>query len=114
DTGVKVTKLFKLADILDVRLGRPDDAIRKLHDVLQLKPDYVPARKYLERLLQKREAWADLISLYEQELSLTDDRAQRVFLVDRVGMLAEEKLGDLARGTAAYQRIPQLVPGHLH
>jgi tetratricopeptide (TPR) repeat protein len=114
DSSVKVTKLFKLADILDVRLGRPDDAIGKLHDILAMKPDYVPARKYLERLLQKREAWAELIALYEQELSLTDDRDQRVFLLDRVGLLAEEKLGDLARSAAAYQRILELVPGHLH
>jgi tetratricopeptide (TPR) repeat protein len=113
DVGVRVTKLFKLADILDVRLGRQEESVRALNQLLQIKPDYIPARKFLERLLQKREAWADLIALYEQELILTEDRDQRVFLLDRIGILAEEKLGELDRATQAYQRILELVPGHI-
>lgn len=114
DTGVKVTKLFKRAEILDVRLSRPDEAIKALFELLGLKPDYMAARKYLERLLQKQEAWSDLISLYEQELALTEDRDQRIFLLDRIGLLAEEKLADLERATSAYARLLEIVPGHLH
>jgi tetratricopeptide (TPR) repeat protein len=113
DIGVRVTKLFKLADILDVRLGRQEESVRALNQLLQIKPDYIPARKFLERLLQKREAWSDLIALYEQELILTEDRDQRVFLLDRIGILAEEKLNELGRSTQAYQRILELVPGHI-
>lgn len=113
DLGVKVSKLFKLADILDVRLGRQEDAIRALTELVALKADYMPARKYLERLYQKREAWGELVALYEQELALTEDRDQRVFLLDRIGVMAEEKLADGARAAAAYQRILELVPGHL-
>jgi cellulose synthase operon protein C len=114
DLGVKVSKLFKLAEILDGKLGRQEEAIKSLSELLFIKPDYMPARKYLERLLQKREAWADLIALYEQEIGLTEDRDQRVFLLDRIGLMSEEKLNDPARASAAYQRILEIVPGHLH
>lgn len=114
DLGVKVAKLFKLADILDAKLGRQEDSVKALSELLYIKPDYMPARKYLERLLQKREAWADLIALYEQEVGLTEDRDQKVFLLDRIGLMSEEKMNDPARATAAYQRILEVVPGHLH
>lgn len=113
DLGVKVSKLFKLAETYDVRLGRQEDSVRVLFELLSLEPGFMPGRKALERLLQKREAWSDLIALYEQELSLTQDRDQRVFLLDRVGVLAEEKLGDAGRAAAAYRRILELVPAHL-
>src|SRR5262249_51205585 len=114
DPSVKVSKLFKLADILENRLGRQEETVKALNELLLLKPDYMPARKHLERLLQKREAWADLIALYEQEIGLIEDRDQRVFLLDRIGLMSEEKLNDAARATTAYARILELVPGHLH
>lgn len=114
DLGVKVSKLFKLADILDTRLGRQEEAVKALSELLFIKPDYMPGRKYLERLLQKRESWPDLIALYEQEQGMTEDRDQRVFLLDRIGLMSEEKLNEPGRAAAAYQRILEIVPGHLH
>ena len=114
DAGGKVGKLYKLAELRELRLGQAEEAVATLRALLAVEPDHQPARKYLERLLSAREAWPELVTLYEEEVGLARDRDQRVFLLGRVAVLAEEKLGDLERAARAYEQILGLAPGHLH
>jgi tetratricopeptide (TPR) repeat protein len=116
DKAVAAEKLFKLAEIQETRLGRTDEAIQTLEKILVLRPDYQPARKLLEHLLQSKERWQGLIDLYDQEVGLLGehDRDQKVFLLGRIGLFAEDKLQALDVAATAFQRILDLVPGHLH
>lgn len=113
DDAGKVAKLYKLAELRDLKLGVEEAAISTLRELLVLEPDYQPARKYLERLFQKREDWPSLIELYDEELSLTEDPEQKIFLLGRIGVLAEEKALDLEKAQQAYRRILELSPKHL-
>lgn len=113
DASQKVAKQFKLAELFEGPLEDEEKAIATLRDLLTGKPDYQPARKRLEGLLQKHEAWADLIQLYEQELTLTDAVDQQLFILGRIGMYAEDKLVDLDIAQRAYERIIEVAPTHL-
>ena len=53
DDAVRVNKLFKLAELLEQRLERATDAVAALRQLIEIKPDFQPARKFLERLFQK-------------------------------------------------------------
>ncbi|MGF1509185.1 MAG: tetratricopeptide repeat protein [Myxococcota bacterium] len=113
DDAGKVSKLYKLAELRDVKLGQEEGAISALRELLALKPDYQPARKYVERLLQRREDWTGLVELYNEEFDYTQDPEQRVFLLGRIGVIAEEKANDLIRAQQAYERILTISPKHL-
>ncbi len=113
DPASRVVKLFKLAELRETKLGKVEDAIVTLRALLGVKRDYAPARKYLERLLDRRDAHAELVAFYEEELGLTEDRAQRVFLLLRIGALTEDHLGDLDGAISAYSRILEIEPRHL-
>lgn len=113
DPNHRVTKLFKLAELYETRLSRPDDAIQALHELLTIQPGYAPALKALERLLKTRQRWAELVALYERELELTEDEDQRVFLLARIGHIAEEKIENVEQALRAYERILEIKPAHL-
>ncbi|MBK6685137.1 MAG: tetratricopeptide repeat protein [Deltaproteobacteria bacterium] len=114
DPTSRVGRLLKLAEIRETKLSQETEAIVALKELLAAKPDYQPGRKSLERLLLKREQWADLIALYDQELSFTEDRDQQIFLLNRIGLYAEEKLNALDVAAHAFERVLDLVPRHLH
>lgn len=113
DPRERVGRLFKLAEIREVRLGDAEGAIAALRSILVLERDFQPARKRLEHLLLRKEAFADLVALHEEEVDLTADAELQVFLLGRIGVLAEEKLGDLERAKRAMRRLLELAPRHL-
>ncbi len=114
DDAGKVTKLFKLAELLDARLNDEKRATTVLRELISIRPDYQPARKYVEQLLQRREDWSELTRFYHEELELTEDTEQKIFLLGRIGIIAEEKADDLETAQQAYRRILELSPGHLN
>ncbi|NJK89665.1 MAG: tetratricopeptide repeat protein, partial [Myxococcales bacterium] len=113
DDSGRVGKLYKLAELCDAKLGNEEKAIATLRELLSIRVDYQPGRKYLERLLQRREEWRELIRFYNEDLELTEDVEQKIFLLGRVGVIAEEKANDIEAAILAYRRILELSPRHL-
>jgi len=113
DDSGKVSKLYKLAELQDVELQQEEAAVQTLKQLLSIRRDYQPARKYIEQLLLKREDWDGLIELYDEECKQTDDVEQKVFLLGRIGVIAEEKAMALATAQRAYEQILELSPRHL-
>ncbi|MEQ8980279.1 MAG: hypothetical protein RL846_20240 [Deltaproteobacteria bacterium] len=114
DPSQLVAKQFKLAELYETKLADEEQAIATLQELLDKKLDYQPAQKKLERLLQQREAWGELIALYEKELTLIEDADQRLFLLGRIGMYAEDKLAQLDTAQRAYERMLDVNATHLH
>jgi cellulose synthase operon protein C len=114
ETGERVSRLFKLADLLETRLGNATKAIEVLSALLELDAAYQPARKSLERLLQRREDWPRLVDLYEQELTLTSDIGQKIFLLGRIALFAEDKLRNIDHAIHSFLRILDCEPLHRH
>jgi cellulose synthase operon protein C len=113
DDSGKVSKLYKLAELQDVELGQEEAAVQTLRQLLEIRRDYQPARKYVEQLLLEREDWEGLIELYDEECGQTEDIEQKVFLLGRIGVIAEEKAMVLATAQRAYERILEISPRHL-
>ncbi|MBN2495414.1 MAG: tetratricopeptide repeat protein [Deltaproteobacteria bacterium] len=113
DTKQRAVKLYKLAEILEERLSRDEEAIQKYEQSLELSPGYLPALKALGRLYTKYNRWESLIQMYEKELSVTQDRDQSVFLLDKIGALWEEKLNNVDKAIESYQRILETSPNYL-
>jgi tetratricopeptide (TPR) repeat protein len=109
----RAIKLYKLAEILEERLSRDEEAIQKFEQCLELNPGYLPALKALGRLYSKYNRWESLIQMYENELAVTPDHDQAVFLLDKIGTLWEEKLNNVDKSISTYQRILERSPNYL-
>ena len=113
DSQERVIRLFKLSELRDRQLGDADGAISALRDLLSIEKGYQPARKRLEQLFLRKNAFRELIQLHEDEIGLTADEDLKVFLLGRIGVLAEEKLGDLDKAREAMKRLLEFSPRHL-
>jgi tetratricopeptide (TPR) repeat protein len=109
----KAVKLYKLAEILEERLSRDEDAIQRFEQCLELTPGYLPALKALGRLYSKYNRFESLIGMYENELVVSADNDQSVFLLDKIGTLWEEKLNNIDKAIETYQRILENSPNYL-
>jgi len=113
DDAARVPLLFKLAELLADSVGETDQAIEKLATILQISPGYLPALKLISSLYMRQGRWNELVGMYEAELAEIGDRDQAVFLLEKVGSIAENQLDDIPRAIAAYQRMLERVPGYL-
>ena len=113
DPAAKVSQLFKLAELRAHPLNDLDGAIAALQELLHIKPEYQPAWSELEALYTARGAWADLLRLYEEQLTYATDPDQQLFLLARIGQVSEEKAGDIDVAIAAYERMLAIRPQHL-
>ena len=102
----KAVKLYKLAEILEERLSRDEDAIQRFEQCLELTPGYLPALKALGRLYSKYNRFESLIRMYENELDVSAD-------MDQSGEAQQHRQGhrDLPAGAG---ELAQLSAGHPH
>jgi cellulose synthase operon protein C len=113
DPKQKVAKMYKAAELLEEKLARVDDAIRRYNEILALSPGYLPAQKALARLYEKQGRFAELVAMHEQDLVSTKDRDQIVAILSRLALLCEDRLNDIPRAISYLKRVLEVVPNHL-
>ncbi len=113
DTAAKISQLFKLAELRAGRLNDTDGAIAALLALLAVQPEYQPAWDQLEALYTASGSWAELVQLLEDQLKYASDPDQQLFLLARIGQLAEEKAGNLDAATSAYERMLTVREEHI-
>ena len=113
DTSAKVTQLFKLAELRASRLEDADGAIAALQALLEIQPEYQPAWAQLEILYTARAEWSGLLALLEKQLTFASDDDQKLFLLARIGQVAEENANDLDTAIGAFDRMLAIRPEHL-
>lgn len=113
EAPLRIGRLFKVAELLQHQLGDIEAAVQRYREIISIDPSYLPAHKALTEILVQGERWQDLIEVYEAELSLTEDRDQRIFLLDRIGTFYDEKLGEIDKSIETFARILHEVPNYL-
>ncbi|MBJ6762854.1 tetratricopeptide repeat protein [Myxococcaceae bacterium JPH2] len=113
DAKGKAARMYKAAEILEERLGRQEDAIARYNACLQLQPGYLPAQKALTRLYERQGRFAELVSMYEQDLLQTSDRDQLITTLNKMAVIYEDRLGDLDHAIECMKRILDLASDHL-
>lgn len=113
DTHHKVALLFRHAELLAFSIDDVDGAIARLREILAIAPGYAPASKMAEGLFARLGRSAELMELWEAELTTNIDKDQALFLLGKLATLAEEQLGNAAKAIDAYRRMLVLQPGHL-
>ncbi|WP_395857165.1 Adventurous gliding motility protein K [Cystobacter fuscus] len=109
----KAARMYKAAEVMEERLSRQEEAIQRYTACLQVQPGYFPAQKALIGLYERQGRFADLVAMYEQDLLQTQDREQIIDTLNKVAVIHEERLNDLAHAIECMRRILDLAPDHL-
>jgi tetratricopeptide (TPR) repeat protein len=116
DAQQKVPLLFKQAELLANTLDDPVGALTRLQELLDVVPGDVAAVRLAASLCTQLERWGELVELWEAQIGEEDsslDRASRLFLLQKIADVHEDRLADIAAAAATYERMLHLEPGYL-
>ncbi len=103
----------RIATVWEEMLGNADQAIVAWNVVLQNNQSNVPALRSLDRLYQARGDWRELADNLQRQLALVEDEpGEKVPLLARLGLLREQRLGQLGAAVDTYAKILQIEPEH--
>lgn len=108
----KIDLQCRIAMIRERHLSDDTGAVQACRMALALDGTNREARERLEALLRKTQAWDALVALKEKTLAAEEDRAASARLATELGALCEEKLGDVTKALAFYDRAIDAVPLH--
>ncbi len=112
----RIAARVRLARLADQRLGRRDEAIDQLREILEEDPGNPEALDELERLYTAAERWEDLVELLEgraRDAESAGDAALELDVLVRLGSVHVEQLGDTEKAIGIYQRVLEREPSHV-
>jgi tetratricopeptide (TPR) repeat protein len=111
----RIAARVRLARLADQRLGRREEAMEQLRDILEEDPGNPEALDELERLYAADEKWEELVGLLEQrskDALSNGDVDQELDILVRLAEVYRAKLKDGERATEIYQRVLDREPNH--
>jgi tetratricopeptide (TPR) repeat protein len=107
------TVALRLGQLYEEKLAEPDRAAGFFRRALALDPEAARvALPALDRVYQRLEAWTDLADVLQSRADQSSD-AERVGFLNRLGQVAQEKLGAFDRAAAAWEGAVATDPRHL-
>ncbi len=101
---------FQLAEIYEQRLDRPERALENYLIVLDEKPHYLPALKSSARILGQLDRWTQLADLFLRMVDSAPTRRQKLYLLDKVAEVAEERLSNYEVAIGAWRETLEIDP----
>jgi tetratricopeptide (TPR) repeat protein len=102
----------RIATVWEEMLGNVDQAVVAWNVVLADNGRNVQALRALDRLYQAKGDWRDLADNLQQQLSLTKDPGETITLLARLGLLREQRLGEMGGAVETYRKILAQEPEH--
>jgi tetratricopeptide (TPR) repeat protein len=113
DLSRRAAAYARIAEIYELKLGRPEDAMQHHARALGALPGYAPSFKALVRLLSQAGRHTDLVELYERAVDRATDTEARVTYLYKIGRLYEDALGSPEQAVTAYRRLLEVAPDEL-
>lgn len=108
----RIALLRKSARLLENQLGRPEQAIEALRDILTIDPEDTNAIAGLDELLTAQERWSEMADHLRHQIDLAVGQPEANDLKLRLAKLLEEKLEDLQGAIDVYEEITESDPHH--
>ncbi|MBN2343641.1 MAG: tetratricopeptide repeat protein [Deltaproteobacteria bacterium] len=109
----RIELLLRIADMLEGEFRKPERAIEKLEEVVDIDPSEHRALESLERLYRAVQKWDELIDALEKHVDSTHDREDRIPLYENMGKVFALELKDIDRAMDAYEQILDIAPENI-
>src|SRR5262249_8882395 len=106
-------KLYaQMAEVYEVRLGKPDDAIAAYREVLGFDEQSTVALTALDGLFQRGQRWEELAENLEAQLRLAYDEGEQIRLMLRLAALRESKMNMIEPAIEGYSQVLEREPSN--
>ena len=109
----KANLFIKAGELLYQQERRPELAEPFFLRALELRPESPDGLAALAKLYERSGNFFQAISMLERELGATESSARRVDVLNRMGRIQSEMLGDLPLARASYEKANALSPNDL-
>lgn len=100
----------EMAEVLEVQLERPEDAVSAYQEILAEMPASLRALSALDQLFSKLERWEDLASNLEAQLALAESAEASQELTLRLAALREQKMNQVETAIDGYREVLDADP----
>lgn len=104
--------LKEMAQLAAERLGRSEEAVRLYREIVEADPSRVDALDALEKHAERSKDWRTLAEALERRVNVTADDSAKLNVLQKLGTVYAEQLGDHAAAARAWRRILELQPHH--
>jgi tetratricopeptide (TPR) repeat protein len=101
---------FRIATLCENELGRDEEAIQAYRKAVELDPTQRAARRALERKLEEKGRWDEIVRLLELEIAALDEPKSKARASLRIGEILENRLRNPDRALAAYEQALGFEP----
>jgi len=108
----RVTILKEMAQLAAERLNRGQDAIALYKQLLDQDPTRVEVLDALEKYSERTKDWQTLADALERRVEISEDDAARLIVLQKLGSVYADHLGDHSGAARTWRRVLELSPGH--
>ncbi len=108
----RLSLLQEMARLASERLGKGDEATRIYQQILESDPNNLEALSALERQAERSKEWDVLARALERRAELADSVPQKMAVLQKLGSVYSDHLGDSVSATRTFLRVLELSPGH--
>ncbi|WP_394839314.1 hypothetical protein [Pendulispora rubella] len=101
----RIEILLRVAKLEEEHFVRPENAARRLEQVLEIDDTHEDAYAALERVYQRSRKWRELVRTYERHLEIATSREMKVQLYAAIAKIHTDDLPDPKRTIDAYRHI---------
>lgn len=106
----RIKLLSRIGSMQEEAFIKPDLAIERFEQIVEIDPSNDAALRSLERLYRQTARWNELIHTYERHLGATPERRDRIPLFEQMGRVYYEELRDLDHAEDAYRNVLDIDP----
>jgi tetratricopeptide (TPR) repeat protein/Tfp pilus assembly protein PilF len=108
----RASMMGDMAKLAAERLGKGEEAIRLLKEVLVFDPEDGDVLDQLERQAERQKDFPTVAYVLERRYQAADDAKDKLSLLQKLGVLYADKIGDQDKAQGAWRRVLEHEPGH--
>jgi tetratricopeptide (TPR) repeat protein len=108
----RLSLMTEMAQLAAERLNRGDEAAKIYRDILAADPGNMQVLDSLERHAERAKDWPTLAEALEKRVDALSDEAARLAVLQKLGTVYADHIGDHQGAVRAWRRVLDLQPGH--